>query len=145
MKYFVWCIIIVVAGAVAAGFFIIGSPQEQRLRRFDERRVQDLQIIQSEIIHYRQLKERLPETLEALRDDIRGFAPPRDPKNGEPYEYAPTGPLSFSLCAVFDVSAESPSPGGPYYETQNWNHDAGSFCFDRTIDKDLYPAKRKNL
>ncbi len=38
--------------AIVAGFFIVGTPGEQRNARFDERRVRDLQSIQGEVINF---------------------------------------------------------------------------------------------
>ncbi|KKU91798.1 MAG: hypothetical protein UY23_C0001G0404 [Candidatus Jorgensenbacteria bacterium GW2011_GWA1_48_11] len=149
MKFFVYAVILIVAAAVVAGFFMVGSPQEERLRRFDDKRVSDLQFLQSEIISYWQNKNKLPDDLVALRDDIRGIYPPNDPESGAAYGYEVRGPLSFSLCANFvlpSLDRNEPAvaaPYGPtsYYASQNWTHDAGSVCFERTIDKDIYGLK----
>lgn len=144
MKYFIYIVIILVALAVIAGFFVVGSPQEERFRRFDERRVQDLQTIQSEIIYYWQRKNVLPASLTDLRDDIRGFVPPTDPETGAQYGYEirDVAERTFALCAIFiraSESAETTLKPVPFYESQNWRHPAGDFCFERTIDPDLYP------
>lgn len=132
--------VVAVALAVVGGFFIVGSPMQARLRLFDSQRVNDLQNIQNEVVNYWQRKSRLPESLSALHDDIRGFVPPVDPATKAPYEYAVEGPLSFSLCATFAASStiaeggvESMPFSGPFY------HGPGRTCFTRTIDTDLYP------
>lgn len=150
MKYFAWIIISVVAIAVIAGFFIVGSPREERLRRFDEQRAQDLQTIQWEIINYWRLKTKLPQSLDMLKDDIRGFAPPVDPESGMPYEYMvkqkngeKDAPV-FELCAAFNRASDSdgssaPKHAYPYGGQDNWEHGEGRACFERIIDKDLYP------
>ncbi len=143
MKYFVYLIILVVTASVVTGFFIVGSPKEQRLYRFDEQRISDLQTIQSEIINYWQGKEKLPAELSVLRDDIRGINIPKDPASGAEYIYEIRGSESFALCATFDRPSSSqselkvPRPVEPY-QAQNWEHEAGYVCFGRTIDKDLY-------
>ncbi len=148
MKYFISIIIGAVALAVIGGFFIIGSPQRSRLRRFDERRVQDLQIMQSEIVNYWRMKNRLPESLDALRDDVRGFSAPKDPETSALYEYALKGPLSFELCATFNRASNEGATGMPksvpvgFYGAENWEHGLGKICFTRTIDKDLYPPEK---
>ena len=145
-KPFVCVVIGVVAAAVIAGFFVVGSPQKERLLRFDNRRVSDLQYLQSEILYFWQSKTRLPETLAELEDDIRGVRAPSDPETGAPYTYEVRGTETFALCAVFAKenkasglsSALKPVP----YEravSENWEHGAGSFCFERTIDPELYP------
>lgn len=142
----------VVLSGIVAGFFIIGTPGQERLRRFDQQRVSHLQQLQREITNYWQKKNTLPKALGDLKDDIRGFTPPKDLQTSEPYEYNVLGDLKFELCANFNVlrSSISKNPqydGGPYYEgytdpySQNWDHGKGRVCFSRTIDPDLYRPK----
>lgn len=149
MKYFIYSVIGVVVVTVVAGFFIVGSPKEERLRRFDQQRVEQLQFIQSEILNYWMNKNQLPSQLSNLEDDIRGIRIPTDPETGSSYEYAIKGPLTFSLCAIFarqslesEISGKYTRPIEPYpygYDIQqNWQHSEGYTCFDRTIDKDFY-------
>lgn len=145
MKYFVIIVSLIIAIAVVAGFFIVGSPQEERLRKFDERRVQDLQTIQSEIINFWVNKERLPENLVNLKDDIRGFVPPKDPETGVDYSYEVKDGqnLLFALCANFsrpspDIAVPRPVYPEPYYQ-QSWEHKEGYICFERKIDPEIYP------
>lgn len=145
-KILAWILSIVVLASVVAGFFIIGTPAEQRERRFDEERVGDLQVLQSQIINYWTQKEELPAELDDLQDSISGFVPPKDPATDLPYEYYIIGDLSFELCATFETSSKdfaSGYKGGRYispYESfqQNWEHEAERTCFERTIDPDLY-------
>ena len=54
-----WVALLVVCVSVIGGFFIIGSPQTQRLYRFDEQRVSDLTNIQWQVVNFWQQKERL--------------------------------------------------------------------------------------
>lgn len=153
---------IVVLASLIAGFFIVGSPQTQRSRRFDEERIQHLQTLQSQIVNYWILKGKLPESLGALADNISGFSAPTDPESGQAYDYRVSGKLSFELCAIFktdstqsDVwhpsSREAPVftvayPAKPYAgpsANDNWTHSAGRMCFSRTIDSELYPRQAK--
>ena len=155
MKYFVYFVIVLVATAVVAGFFVVGSPQEQRLRRFDERRVSDLQSIQSEIVYFWQNKQRLPQNLEELHDDIRGYTASLDPETSQNYTYEITGTLSFRLCATFHfantIGTNEVVPRGVYTEpaakpvgqSDNWSHPEGQHCYERTIDPELYPPTQK--
>jgi len=149
-KIFDWLVAALVAVAVIFGFFTAGSPLAERLRRFDERRVNDLQIIQSEIINYWQRKGTLPDNLEQLKDEIRGFIPPGDPETSEAYEYRPAGDLSFKLCAAFKTSNKesadsTPKPALPYFSSELWPHDAGRACFSRVIDPEFYPLYGKEI
>lgn len=144
MKIFVYTVILIVAASIIAGFFIVGSPSKERLVRLDEGRASDLQFIQSEIVNFWMNKDRLPETLSELEDDLRGVIIPIDPESKEPYEYQIISPLSFRLCARFstasreDLATIKPamSPFGDI--SVNWEHGLGHWCFDRTIDPDFY-------
>ncbi len=157
MKWFVRGVLLIGVLLIVFGFFVAGSPFAERLKRFDERRIQNLQELQYEVVNFWQTKEKLPVTLDELRDDIRGFTSPLDPETGESYGYTVAGTNEFTLCAVFKTAnkeemivplrkAIPASPEGyslPPSE-ENWLHDEGKVCFSRTIDPDRYPSfKRK--
>ncbi|MBI2063940.1 MAG: hypothetical protein HYT65_03040 [Candidatus Yanofskybacteria bacterium] len=146
-KLFAWIASAVVLASIIYGFLLIGTPATQRARRFDEQRVNNLSVLQSEVINYWQQKGELPKSLDVLKNQISGFIPPVDPETGQPYEYLATDPLSFKLCAEFKTSSIAtdnmmrsvPMPVGAYYPyQQNWNHGMGRVCFERTIDPQLY-------
>lgn len=147
LRVMAWVTALVVLGAIVGGFFTAGSPFKARLIRFDERRVNDLQMLQGELITYWQSKGKLPEALVELEDPIRGFRAPLDPKTADAYEYRITELLAFELCAAFDLPssataagrAEKAVPYGPYGAYgANWDHASGRACFARTIDPELY-------
>ncbi len=149
-------------------FSVIGSPKQQREWRLDERRTQDLQSIQWQVISYWQQKEALPADLASLSNPLSGFMVPVDPEfeKGLVYEYHKLGDMKFELCATYsavmpqgwqdygngggvtpmfygerDMAVSSmPYPG---IGGDSWVHDAGRKCFERTIDKDLYPPYPK--
>lgn len=147
MKVFVIAAIAITAAVVVTGFVTAGSPFRQRLVRFDQQKVSNLQTIQGQTVYFWQQKERLPQSLDELRDPISGFVPPRDPQSEAAYEYRTTGIRSFELCAEFNLSSKDaagtprpeplsyPYPGGT---TENWEHGEGRACFARTIDPELY-------
>ncbi|OGF69272.1 hypothetical protein A3H65_00330 [Candidatus Giovannonibacteria bacterium RIFCSPLOWO2_02_FULL_45_14] len=147
--------IAIVAISIVGGFFIVGSPKEERAYRFDEERISDLQMIQSEIVYFWQSKQKLPQDLSELNDSVRGFRVPMDPENPSDYIYRKTGNLSFDLCANFARASrsgldrttfEKPMPvGQPYDISGYWDHEAGQVCFQRTIDPQLFPPLNKNL
>lgn len=147
MKYFVVLISLIIGLAVVTGFFIVGSPQEQRLLKFDERRIQDLQLIQSELINYWVNKEGLPSNLADLRDDLRGFSMPEDPQTNEEYGYKIRDDLNFALCANFsnsspEISTPKPAYPEPIYQ-ESWQHQAGYTCFERTIDPEIHGKQKR--
>jgi len=137
-----WGTGVLAAVAIIAGFFLAGSPAQQRQVRFDEQRVSDMQQIQSQLINYWTQKSALPTSLNQLNDSISGFTTPTDPVTHQPYAYTVKDPHSFELCATFAMSDQA-SPAGPASVPQgayqdSWNHGAGRTCFNRTIDPQLY-------
>lgn len=156
MKYFIYGVIGVVVVSVVAGALLVGSPMSERKRQFDERRVSDLQSTQWQIVNYWQTKRQLPTELSQLEGSLSSFAVPTDPETGAAYRYTVTASTSFSLCADFaypstdtngttrDVGMPS-SPVKPIGNSDNWEHGAGSVCFERTIDPDLYPPFNANV
>ncbi|MBU1292861.1 hypothetical protein KJ819_02205 [Patescibacteria group bacterium] len=133
--------------AVFAGFFIIGTPQDARMMRYDQQKVSDLQTIQYQITTYYQQKEELPNSLQQLNDPLSGFSVPVDPQSGGEYAYEQTSDLSFTLCATFNRETQDTKGTGAYPTRdsvyggidENWTHGIGEVCFARTIDPDKYP------
>lgn len=150
-RYVGWGVGVLVLVSIAAGFFIMGSPSQVRLYRFDEQKTQDLQNIQYQIVNYWQQKEALPKSLSDLEDPISGFIVPRDAQTGEEYGYELGEGLTFALCATFNAESRSTSPKGtmparPYESIEgNFQHGAGETCFDRAIDPERYPTYEKGV
>jgi hypothetical protein len=142
-KRLAWGVSAVILGSIAYGFILIGSPAHQRDLRFDDRRISDLQNIQSQTITYWQQKETLPSKLSDLTDNVSGFTPPTDPDTHASYEYSVKGPLAFELCATFGTkSISNGAPGQTPAFGDNWTHDPGRVCFERTIDPALYKINK---
>jgi len=160
--------VVLVVLAIGYSFSIMGSPSKQRMLRLDDRRINDLQNIQWQIINFWQQKEKLPTDLKELSNPLTGFSLPVPPEfeKGEIYEYKTTAPLQFELCATFalpiskgwreyenyggimpmvtrDTNVSYPYPGGGTNES--WDHQTGRACFERTIDKDIFPPNPKPL
>lgn len=146
------CSSILIIGWIVAGFFIVGSPAQQRAMRFDEERVDDLSSIQAQILNYWLQKGELPESLDELSDSLYGYRAPTDPDTGEVYPYQKTGLTDFELCATFATEQQTLDTGNIrseaiLYNSQIigdkamnlWNHQSGTVCFERSIDPELYP------
>jgi len=139
-RTFAYTTFFLVGVVVIAGFATAGSPSRARLARLDGTRIGDLQNLQLEIVKYWQNKAALPTSLDQLSDSISGFSPPRDPATNGAYGYHTISPTSFELCADFalrDFNTEQTLP--PWLRqmrqgTTYWNHEAGHFCYSRTID-----------
>ncbi|PIR42129.1 MAG: hypothetical protein COV30_00030 [Candidatus Yanofskybacteria bacterium CG10_big_fil_rev_8_21_14_0_10_37_15] len=149
IRVFPLIVIIVVLTVVVSGFFVAGSPSNRRMERFDERRIQDLSIIQNQIINYWQNKNVLPDNLNELTDEVLGVFVPVDPKTSESYEYFILGPLSFELCSTFETKSNNNIKNNirvpiiesailrPRGQNYNWQHDIGRTCFESIIDPDF--------
>ncbi|MBP6883874.1 MAG: hypothetical protein KBC06_01430 [Candidatus Pacebacteria bacterium] len=161
---------IIVVLMIWFSFSVMGSPAKQRMLRLDDRRLGDIQGIQNQVIGFWQQKEKLPTELAELSDPTNGFSLPVPPEfeKGEQYEYKviDAKALKFELCATFALPIPQGwreySSGGmvpmPYYSekdvamsarppyggiNESWDHQAGRTCFERTIDKDIYPPFKK--
>ena len=143
-----WGVGVLVLISIIAGFVIVGTPQDARLYRLDQQKVNDLQSIQWQIVNFWQQKQQLPGELSDLSDPLSGFVVPMDVQSGDSYRYEATSNSSFRLCATFNMPSRGgdPSYAEPYRyagEQQNWSHEAGEVCFDRTIDPERYPPYTK--
>lgn len=108
--------IVLVVGMIVWSFTVVGSPMNQRKLRIDQRRIDDLQSIQWQVISYWQQKGKLPASLADLSSPISGYTIPQDPEfqSGKAYEYsihidpnvrmtaeAVAKIKTFGLCATF--------------------------------------------
>ena len=131
---------VIALAAIIAGFIIVGSPSTQRVIRFDEQRINDLQSIKYSVDNYWQSKKTVPESLAVL--ESMGIVIPVDPENGSTYEYeAISSPAGYKICATFDLpsdlkisNAGYSVPTYPGSMQTDWSHNAGHVCFDMSGD-----------
>lgn len=125
---------VIVLIALTWGFTIVGSPFTGRLERFDERRLQDLQAINSEILAIvygnrvgapdTKLVRALPISLDDMLQNAINQRPEIiDPQTSASYEYTVTDASHFQLCATFAFARIQP------YDIF-WDHPAGRHCYD---------------
>lgn len=122
---------LVVAAAVVAGLFVLGSPQDERRRRLDQTRIADLMALRSAVEAHYHREGALPDSLEELAR--RSPLPVRmtDPAGGRLYAYEPIDSTRFRLCAEFDFATpDEMQPGVP-----DWAHGAGRQCFSLVVRK----------
>lgn len=139
---------VLVLVSIVLGFLSVGSPLDERARKFDDQRVSDLSSIQYQIVNFYQKKGSLPQTLAEINDPLSSFMVPVDPVTNLSYEYTQTGKTSFEVCATFtlpsrEVSGKTDVLTIPGVQPQVFNHDTGRTCFSRTIDPQLYPIVKK--
>ena len=105
-RYFALTGGVLVVATIAVGFSVIGSPATRSALGFDVERTNDLMKIQWQVENHWQQNEKLPETLDQLRDPIGSFVLPTDPVAGEAYGYEVMGETSYKLCATFYKSSQ---------------------------------------
>ena len=118
--------VITVIVAVGVGLFILGSPAEERARRVDDRRVEDLQGIVAATDLYWTRHARLPVSLDELTAEPGVRIKTSDPANSETYGYQTLDSTHYEVCASFEqVSGETSSNS----ERNLWAHNSGPQCF----------------
>ncbi len=122
---------VAVTAAVIAGIYLLGSPLEERARRLDERRVEDLSGISQAIDVYWTRQSSLPASLDRLRPETGANVTIVDPVRGAPYEYRLLEGGKYELCASFE--GESRETAGRL-NAAFWTHRAGRQCFERVAE-----------
>lgn len=142
---------VLVICSIVLGFFAGGSPAQERMRKFDLERANDLGQISSAVSNFAYDNSRLPKDLSEIKNNPRynysGIY--IDPETQKEYDYkiirpgvAGTNNLvdvsEYELCATFSTSnlnePESSDPYGPYSYPNgggyvNWaKHDKGYVC-----------------
>lgn len=117
----------VAAGAVA-GFWILGSPSQQRLILGDQQRLEDLSAIASSL-HWNYQNEEsysLPDTLEPNLQR-------QDPITQAAYGYNKLDDSNYQLCANF--STDSSTYKLASVTDANWQHPQGLHCFKFNLEQ----------
>lgn len=126
----------IIAFVIAVGFYINGSPAENRLYRQDEQRLREVNSLSSEIMRFHRRNKKAPETLAALLEDCarrsRNFC--RNIKKLDPgeFEYIPEDDGTYQICSVFNHASQEPR-GRSGYSVPSRTHNAGRNCFDYTF------------
>lgn len=125
-------IIVLVIAVIGYGLYLAGSPGEARLRRLDERRLEDLRALRSRIDVHWTREHRVPTALADLKGAPADTMHLRDPVTREPYRYRAVTDSTFELCATFDRASEERSWG----PRDSWSsHGPGEHCYPFTASK----------
>jgi hypothetical protein len=117
-------VVLVVLGAIGGGFYLVGPPAEERERRLDARRENDLQRLRLAADLYWTRNGRLPATLDDLAKEAGTNIYSQDPQSGERYSYSVKSGDTYELCAEFARESED---RGDF-----WSHGIGKRCFTIT-------------
>ena len=125
-QLFTWVASGAVVLALGGSFLLLDAPAQERVRRLDGQRVENLRMLASAVDLYWSRRGVLPEALDSLAQE-QGFAPQAaDPATGHPYEYRILGADAYELCAAFERGSEEE---GLAYPGDFWSHGAGRHCF----------------
>lgn len=132
---------VIIVGSIIWGFSVLGSPQTQRLYKYDEQKITELQNINNQVISYYSIKSVLPQNLSEI-SSVNYYVPQVDPQTQKPYQYEKTGNTTYNLCAEFNKASNDKGnltyPASPYGDV-SWSHPAGRYCFQETINTNMYP------
>ena len=125
----------VVLATLVAALWVMDSPAQQREKRLDARRVNDLQQIENQVDAWALSHTALPASLAELKAQPGVAFTDTDPTTGAAYEYSVISARGYRLCAVFSTdSAKDERPRGDYGVTgTRWVHPAGRHCFERKV------------
>lgn len=122
-------VVMAVAVAVAGvALVMVGPPSEARVRRIDQRRVDDLQRLASAVDLHWTRAAALPDRLAVVQE--AGALPTRDPVSGAGYEYRVTGAKTYELCAAFERDGAGERWGT---SAAFWTHGAGRQCYQLEV------------
>lgn len=125
---------LIAVSAVILGFVAGGTPFEARLRKFDMERTQNLQQLSSCVSAFAYDNERLPVSLDELKNNVRYNYCSRmaDPETKKDYMYSAISKNEFNLCGEFNLSNLDEIVNIGYYD--NWQrHDKGQNCQKQTV------------
>lgn len=134
-KYIAWASVVVIVASIIGGFFVMGSPADERARRFDQERISNLQDIQWALEGVVERGEALPASLEELKT-LRP-EDKTDPETGEMYGYLVQDGM-VTLCATFKTASATPVPEYRYPTKESapidWSYVPGEKCFELDIN-----------
>ncbi|MEO0866843.1 MAG: hypothetical protein AAFY17_00060 [Cyanobacteria bacterium J06642_11] len=127
-RFFALMATLAVLAGTAAGFWVLGTPGQQRLIVGDQQRLEDLSAIASTLYWNYQDQEdyRLPEVLAPT--DQR-----QDPLTQTPYQYNKINDVQYQLCA--DFATDSSTHKLANAPNQNWQHPQGRYCFEFDLNQ----------
>jgi len=120
----------IVLAAVVVGVVLLDSPAQERLRRLDERRVDDLHRLAYGVDIYWTREGHLPASLAELSEAERIVRDLADPATGQPYGYRMLGEVTFELCAVFARDSGTDGRDIDIPDRSFWLHGPGRQCFE---------------
>ncbi len=116
----------VVAAAIIGGLILVGPPARERIRRLDDRRVEDLRALARAVDVYWTRQKSLPASLEELTAEEDFARRTRDPETEALYEYRVLGDKEYELCAHFSRAMNERET---LLQPDFWDHPSGRWCY----------------
>jgi len=122
----------IILAVIVFGFYLTGSPSENRILRQDEVRVSDLRNLRNAINQYQRQEKKAPSLLQEVFQNCAGKTGYQcsrlDGINAEDFEYSVRSEKTFELCTTFERAAPFPR-GGERKATNPSQHEAGRHCY----------------
>lgn len=129
--------LILVLGAFVTSFFFVESPQNTRLRLYDQNIVNDLSNLDSGINSYYAKNKILPKDLNALLETSDYYVTKKqlgDQAGTQTYAYRVTDATHYELCATFKMNNKDLPMDTARYSNPRFLHDVGYYCFKLQVD-----------
>lgn len=144
-RFFIALVVLAVVAVAITGLILSGPPSQERARRIDQQRVNDLQSITYNVNQYYSDFDTLPTSLDEMVSRLgtrMSIMSPGDPATGQPYEYRAIGADQYELCATFAADSADLGPQAARIDPygKQWEHVAGKACFTRTVQPTPKPV-----
>jgi len=123
---------VAVLAALVAAFLAMRTPTEVRQARQDQRRVEDLIALKTEIEGWHGRTGAFPSNLSELSQQPGARVNLQDPFDAQPYRFEAIDARHYRLCANF-VTDSATMPDAAAWTDRQWRHPQGSHCFTLTI------------
>lgn len=149
IRNYFWITLVAVVIVLISGFVFVESPNQIRVRKFDNKILENFDNIKYAVENFYYDSKRLPENLRELvpgllfADDVI-----KNITNGKEYDYQILEDNKYKICA--DFQASNKDVFGNCYEkwfNKEWAHDKGYQCFEKTVfveKKEDYDAVRED-
>ena len=145
---------LLVLSGIVWGMLLVGQPGIERMKKFDAQRATNLSSLESGINQFAYSKNKLPSTLDELKNDNVSYYYARyinDPETNKPFEYQITsngpGTAIYELCTNFSLSnlTEDKSANDYRYNYDYNNSKWGKHDKGRVCNKNEAPLKQPQL
>ncbi|MBU1202474.1 hypothetical protein KKH39_00285 [Patescibacteria group bacterium] len=136
ISMYAWVSLAVVAAVFVLSWFFVDSPVETRNKKIDREVVNNLYEINSAVINYYTLNEKMPEDLATLMNTETGYRLSekalQQPDGKKYYDYEVTADDEYKICADF-LTSNLDGNDAMYYPSGDYKHDKGYQCFSQKV------------